>query len=328
MSAKANHFKLGLFLLGGVVLGLTAIVILSAGKLFERKLLLETYFDESVQGIDVGSKVKFRGVNVGRVRTIDFTRNLYELDKARTDRRPYVRVVAELRADALGGMAEGIVRENLQFEIESGLRVRLTLLGVTGTSYLDVDYFDPERYPALPFDWTPMHPYVPSAPGAFGQIVSTLEDVVAKLDQIDFRGLADKADRLLEAAHGRVEAIDTPHISLAVSNLLAETRASNRRLQTWLEHPGLDTILTHGAQAMTQLQVATANPALTNSLDQLERTVRRLDRVLAGADDPLHATLDNLRTASENLRELTDNVRRHPAQLLFGEPPRPSRTNP
>jgi ABC-type transporter Mla subunit MlaD len=328
MSAKANYFKLGLFIIGGVILGLATVLMLGAGKLLERKILLETYFDQSVQGVDVGSKVKFRGVTVGRIKSIDFTRNHYQLDLPRVERRSYVRVVAELRADALGGMAEGIVHDNLKREIQDGLRVRLTLLGLTGTSYLEVDYLDPNRYPPLPFDWVPIHPHVPSAPSAFSRIIESIEDVATVLTRIDFEQLAAKADRLLDGAHDRVQAIDTPRISAGLNDLVDELAASNRKLQAWLDHAQLDDTFRDAATTMAQLRVVTANPALTNSLTQFEQSLRRLDQLLAGADDPLQATLDNLRVATDHLRELTDNARRYPAQVLFGEPPGPSRHNP
>lgn len=327
MSAKANYFKLGLFIIGGVLLGFAAVVILGAGKLLERKILLETYFDQSVQGVDVGSQVKFRGVTVGRIKTIDFTRNHYQLDQPRTARHSYVRIVVELGANELGGMAEGIVHENLQQEVNNGLRVRLTLLGLTGTSYLEVDYLDPVRYPPLPIDWTPRHPYVPSAPSAFSRIITSVEDVVAELGRIDFHGLTSRIDQLLEVANERVQALDTPRLNSGLNALIDELAVSNRKFQAWLDHDQLQSSVQDAAIAMAQLRDATANPALTNSIVQLEQTLRRLDQLLAGSDHPLQTTLENLRAASENLRELSENARQYPSQLLFGKPPSPSRHN-
>jgi ABC-type transporter Mla subunit MlaD len=328
MSAKANYFKLGLFIICGLVLGMAAIVVLGAGRLLERKIMLETYFDQSVQGVDVGSKVKFRGVDVGRIRTIDFTRNHYQLDLPRVERRSYVRIVVELSASALGGVAEGLVHENLQQEIDNGLRVRITALGLTGTSYLEVDYHDPERYPPLPIEWIPIHPYVPSAPSAFSRIITSLEDVVGELDGIEFQSLAAKADRLLDGASELILNLDVARLSTGLIELVDDLIVSNRKLQAWLDHAELATLVNDASTAMAQLRHATANPALTNSITQLEQTLWRLDQLLAGSDAPIRAAVENLRAASENLRELSENARHHPAQLLFGDPPNPSRHIP
>ena len=62
MSAKANYFKIGVFTLSSAALALVGIVVLGAGTLFERSIMMETYIDESVQGLDVGAPIKFRGV--------------------------------------------------------------------------------------------------------------------------------------------------------------------------------------------------------------------------------------------------------------------------
>ena len=53
--------------------------------------------------------------------------------------------------------------ESAELEVERGLRVRLAPQGITGTSYLEIDYVDPPP-PMLPIDWTPDNVYIPSAP--------------------------------------------------------------------------------------------------------------------------------------------------------------------
>ena len=65
MSQRANYFKLGLFVIGSIVAGILVLVIIGSGRWFERKVVIETYFKESVQGLDIGSKLKYRGVTIG-----------------------------------------------------------------------------------------------------------------------------------------------------------------------------------------------------------------------------------------------------------------------
>ena len=67
MSAETKFFKLGAFVLAGVAVAVGAVVVLGAGSLMRKKVLAESYVDESVQGLDVGAPVKFRGVTVGRL---------------------------------------------------------------------------------------------------------------------------------------------------------------------------------------------------------------------------------------------------------------------
>ena len=109
MSAKANYFKLGLFILMGVALIFAGVLIFGAGKIFEKRLRIETYVNESVQGIDIGSKVKFRGVTIGNVSKIDFTSSRYEMDRRATNLLSYVRIECELDRRAFGSATEELL---------------------------------------------------------------------------------------------------------------------------------------------------------------------------------------------------------------------------
>ena len=45
MSQKANHFKIGLFVIASATLLVVAIVIFGTGILFKREVVFETYMD-------------------------------------------------------------------------------------------------------------------------------------------------------------------------------------------------------------------------------------------------------------------------------------------
>src|SRR6476659_10571737 len=105
MSQKANYFKLGLFVIGGIVAGVLVLVIIGTGRWFERRVIIETYFKESVQGLDIGSKLKYRGVTIGEVTRISFTYVKYEQDKPMTPRKRYVMVAAQIEPRLVGGKA-------------------------------------------------------------------------------------------------------------------------------------------------------------------------------------------------------------------------------
>lgn len=328
MSAKANYFKLGLFIIVGVVIGVIGVLVLGAGRLFERKIILETYLNESVQGVDIGSKVKFRGVPVGNIRKIDFTRNRYELDKPPLKRKSYVRLEIEMSAGALGAKTETIVNDDLPREIQNGLRARLTQLGVTGTAYLEVDYLEPDKYPPLPIDWKPDYPYIPSAPNTLTRIVNSAEDVFSQLEKINFERIANNVELLVVSLDNKVSELPLGMLGTNATGLLNEIRTSNQRIQRLLDRPEIDSLLKDASGAMAGLRRTTEMPALTNSVTQLHATLRRLDHLIATREDDLAVSLENLRVLSENLRELSENAKRFPAQLLFGEPPKPAKILP
>ena len=105
MSLKANYFKLGLFVIGAVIAGVVLLVVIGSGRWFQPKLMVETYFNESVQGLEIGSKLKYRGVVIGEVTRIGFTYNTYQLDRPMAQRERYVLVEAQIQPKLLGGRA-------------------------------------------------------------------------------------------------------------------------------------------------------------------------------------------------------------------------------
>ena len=64
-SARVN-FSVGLFMTAGLGLATLAVIWLGMTSFLRKGELYVTYFDESVQGLNVDSPVKYRGVPVGR----------------------------------------------------------------------------------------------------------------------------------------------------------------------------------------------------------------------------------------------------------------------
>lgn len=349
MSLKANYFKLGLFVIGAIVAGVLVLVVIGSGRWFQPKLTIETYFNESVQGLDIGSKLKYRGVAIGEVTRIGFTYNKYQLDRPMVERARYVLVEAQIEPRLLGGRAAaGDITnpENAKMEIERGLRVRLAPLGITGTSYLEIDYVDPPP-PILAIDWTPDNTYIPSAPSTFTALINSASEIMDQLRKLDLQNTLAYLNKLLATANARVDAIDTAAISKrAVSvlgklettldridakrlsdegvALLTELRASNVELKKTLSNPALQKLPDDAAAAIARVRAIIDDPSLPNSLASLSRTLGRIDRILGVGEADLTITVENLRQITDNLRDLTEDAKRYPANVFFGEPPIPT----
>ena len=67
MTTRANYSKIGLFVVLGFSAALALAVGLGATRSQRTPVPFFTYFNESVQGLDVGAPVTFRGVGIGRV---------------------------------------------------------------------------------------------------------------------------------------------------------------------------------------------------------------------------------------------------------------------
>jgi len=70
MARQSTNLIIGLFVIIGVLLGVVAVIWVGATSYFQKGETYVSYFDESVQGLQVDSAVKFRGVEVGMVKQI------------------------------------------------------------------------------------------------------------------------------------------------------------------------------------------------------------------------------------------------------------------
>jgi ABC-type transporter Mla subunit MlaD len=348
MSQKANYFKLGLFVIGSIVAGILVLVIIGSGRWFERKVIIETYFKESVQGLDIGSKLKYRGVTIGEVTRITFTYTRYQLDLPITQRDRFVLVEATVQPRLLGGRAAAgdmTNPENAQMEVEKGLRLRLAPQGITGLNFLEMDYIDPPP-PVLPISWTPDNVYIPSAPSTVTAIVNAAQDIMEKLHRIDLEATIARIDKLLDTTNDRVAAIDTKKLTeradrtlakmetaldqLQVKKLsdeaqalLTEFRATNADLRKAMANPNWQKIPEDAAQAVQRVKELVSDPKLQRTISSIDRIMGRFDRTFGATDTDLATTIENLRQITDNLRDLTEETKRYPASVIFGRPPAP-----
>jgi phospholipid/cholesterol/gamma-HCH transport system substrate-binding protein len=338
-----------LFVIGATIIGVIGIVVLGAGTLLQKKTIVETYIDESVQGLDVGSAVKFRGVLVGKVEQITLTSVEY------ATRRRYVLVRAGLTSNVFQFPLADAGSPGFNAEIEKGLRVRLAAQGLTGTAYIEADYLDPARNPPLEIDWPPSYPYIPSAQSRITQLSESLDRILQNIEQINLQRLTQNIEKSLSTITKVAEGAKLETIGQQTNALLIEVRETNRQLSDLVSGSELKTavkdvaaaagkarqILERADKPLTQLvtdlpktsqginrlvqRLDTVTADLPETGSQLKQTLIRLNRLLAGQQRDIEKTVQNLRAISENMKELTDNSRKYPSQVLFGAPPPPSK---
>ena len=151
----SSHFKIGLF----VILAIVALVATGVGLQIRTRrptVTFHTYFDESVQGLQVGSTVLYRGVKIGNVGKIGIA----------PDRRHVDVAMAIDRSEA--------ARLDLA-QVAPRLRATLGMQGITGVKFVDIDYAQPSAPPpeALPF--APVARYIPSARSFFGGLQNDID---------------------------------------------------------------------------------------------------------------------------------------------------------
>ncbi len=357
MGRKPSYFKIGVFVILATGLLLAAVVLFGSGLFAKDKLKFETYFDESITGLTVGSPVEFRGVRIGQVETIAFAGSVYTIPPGSgrlSAFKPIVRVVYAVPRETMPELGVEKAGAMLQQMIARGLRVRVNSNILTGQGYLEADYLDPNRFPVLEVPWTPMYTYMPSAPSEITTLKDSLEKIFTRLEEIDFEGLVDSFARTLEAAERAVGDANLARISEEATGLLAETRQkvqaldvagisdATQRLLASLDRTVADANVPELSAAVTQfvqeiratndnLRRLLASPEGIGSGTNLPEVVARLNRALSSIDrlvtsekPEIEIIIANFREISDNLRDLTESLRERPSELIFSKPPRES----
>jgi len=84
--SRSLHLRVGLLVVVGLALTVGFVLFFTASRLRSSSVVFETYIRESVQGLDIGSPVRYRGVGIGRVVEI----GLVSAEYRRPEGEPFV----------------------------------------------------------------------------------------------------------------------------------------------------------------------------------------------------------------------------------------------
>jgi len=313
MTVGTNHWKLGLFVIVGVGLALAALVVLGARRWNDKTLDYFSFFDESVQGLEVGSPVKFRGVTIGRVAAIDVA----------PDHR-HVQVSNQLFVDQLGRLDLGSAHGEAGVSARPGLRMQLAQTGITGVKFMLLDYFDDKAYPApiLPFK-APANT-IPSTPST----MKNLEDSVVRTAN-QFPDIASALLGTVTRLNELMTSVDQEQLPSGAAATLAEANGTLRELRAQLKAVNAGALSTHAERSMTSLDetLATTNQILSRLgsdkglFQSAERAANSLNEVARGAQSvgpELELTLREVRDAARSVHHFVDALERDPDMLLKG----------
>ncbi|MCZ7586453.1 MAG: MlaD family protein [Deltaproteobacteria bacterium] len=293
MSTEAHKFKVGLFVIGSVVIAAGALIWLGASKFLSETRRYVTYFDESVQGLDIGSQVKFMGVAVGGVSDIHVAPD-----------GKLVQVDMELGSD---------------FTRDDDMRAQLAMAGITGMKFVEI-MRAPEAEP-LEIGFKPPAEYIPAKASSAAEIFEAIGKVYDKVMQVDFAGISDEVKG---SFHSISERMDDEKID----RLLEATAGAGERLRYLLEKKQTENVIEEMDATIGELKGLVASirqeiegMKLKDTFAQLSATIENFNMMLERMDNELAGTLINVRRTTDNLARITEKISQDPAQTLLGEPP-------
>ena len=312
MSQKPSYFRIGLFAVVALAILAGGLIAFGAGQMFRPRVYIETYVNGTVQGVDVGSPVKFRGVPIGRVSAINFTFNEYGVP-SQVDRFNYVFILMEVDREMFPGMFDENLTSVIEKNVEQGLRARIEPQGVTGINYIEINYVtDPNQFPPLAVDWKPHYYYIPSAPGQLTNMLDSINTIMRQVEGLNIGGMINSLTDLLANLNKAVTGADITKVSTDLQTLVGEFREAVKAANIG----GVSEDARRLFEAARQMV-----DGLEKSNTQLRAVLRNLEPATKISGPQIRELVQNLTIASENFAQFSAELKRRPSLLLWGTPP-------
>ena len=326
MDVKINYTLVGLFTILLTAALIAAALWLSTNSSAKTYKTYTAYMKESVSGLNQNAAVKYLGVDVGRVKSI-------ELDKQ------------EPRS----------VR--LTLDIEQGISIKedtvamLASNGLTGVAYVELTG-GTKTSPPLSAKENQPYPVINTKPSfltrldtAFPQLLAELTGVANSLSHIAQSintGLLEQNQQALTQTLENAKRFSKALANLATNQenqqALKNTLHNTEQLTTLLASHGaqletaiknLGTILEEGAKASKQLPILVAQ--VTRSLRPMKETAEELEALLQEGQQGfqlfsqstvprINQLLNSFDQIARNLEHFSQQVEQNPRILLFGAP--------
>ena len=294
-----SKFKLGLFIIFAACIFFAGLFILGAMDRFKEKAYLTTLVSESVQGLSVGSAVKYQGVPIGTVREI----MIYPSDNV-------IRIDMEINISKFKIQQPGHspvtisvddFNENIENAVKNGLRCRMELEGITGGKYIELQT-DKDAAPSN-FDVEEFgleYTYVPSQPSLISDLRGSVTSILAKLESIDYKGLSDRANATLDSINERV---NSPKFDETIDNVNAMVSSARKSIENLEKLTGSD--------VKDQIETLTHNATVAaNAVESLAKTVEGEFKEIefAKIDENFRSFLSTAIRTSKTLDETLFNI--------------------
>jgi len=298
MDSKVNFAAVGVFVLVlGAALVWGVLWLASGGAYRKAYDTYLAYMDESVSGLSLDAPVRYRGVEVGRVRKIALA-------------------------------PENIERVELTMDIERGTPVKtdtvalLRMQGLTGIAYVELTGGQRDSPPlvARPGE---EHPVIPSGPSLMVRLDSAITTLLANVNRSSdsFNAMLDEGNRrafkqsladlavLSHALAAQSSAID--------SGLANAARTMENTARLTGELPKLVERIQRSADAFDRMaaELARAGANASATLDDARAEARQF----AGQTLPeAQELIAELRELTRSLRRFSEQAERNPRMFLYG----------
>ncbi|OQA87892.1 MAG: Paraquat-inducible protein B [Lentisphaerae bacterium ADurb.Bin242] len=321
-----NKFKLGLFVTLSLIVFVAAIASMGIFDSLKPKAHLATFVEESVQGLTMGSSVKYKGVPIGRISDISI---ITENQVIRIDIQIDLTKFRQKIGDSLYNQSK-ISREAfysyLQGEVRKGLTCRIEPDGITGIKYVEMDFFK-DANPLMKEEIVPVGVknnvfYMPSTPSMMANLRLSVFEILASLASIDFKGISAQAVSLLEAANKTIRDANLSALSTNMNAAIGKLDIAIENFNTSLSRKKMDKTIADIDEAFRSVRVLSDNLnkiADRSSIPETTSSIRVLSDSLKDSNSSVRESLQKLNDAIDAVTDLIQYVNDNPSSVLRGK---------
>lgn len=277
MATLKTKFSVGLFIIIGLSVIVIGVVWLGMSKYLEKGRFFVAYFDESVQGLDKDSPVKYRGVYVGRVhhiRVAPDNRMIEVAMKIETDLQPEVithEVVAQLKS-----------------------------VGITGLMFIELERKNESEQLVLPpKDISAPFPVVPTRPSDISKLFKGLEEVFDIFRAMDTKSISDELTAALRKINRTID-------SARLEEMVADIRGTLKHVQKLVQSKDTTRMMQSFERTADNVNAMAVNA--NGGITEIRKTVGHLDSVLGNSGEDIRQVTADLKSSAQQVKRAMETA--------------------
>lgn len=319
---EANKLKLGLFIVISITILLSSLIALGLIEELKEKNQIFTVFDESVQGLEEGAAIKYKGVTVGRVSKISIWNERFVKVDMETDPDSVIGGKALNKQKSRSDQIRDF-NDLIQKEVKNGLRCSLELSSIaTGLKFIELTHIDQARKTEVDvkIEGAESEIFVPAMKSVLSGAITNFDRTLSNIAKIDYEGIGDEAKIMLMNLN---KVLTNPHINsllekgdTAAEELIAVTKNLNKQLGTLRLKEIQDEILklTNSANKNVSTLVTNTDKRLNAALESIstkvEGSLDKIDSLITTFETEIKAAkiAETSKAARETLASANDTI--------------------
>jgi paraquat-inducible protein B len=327
MSKHASPTLIGAFVAGAIGLIVAGILIISGGKLLlTDKTSYVLYFQGSVKGLNIGSPVSFRGVNIGTVTDIQLVVGEEEADIQ-------IPVIIEIDNTKFISSQTGESKmdddDSIKDLVKAGMRAQLQLQSLlTGQLFIQIDFYPNTPVKLAGSGKNRSHyqeiPTIPTPIEKIGKLLETIpldtlvDTMLATINGIEKLVNSDDLHHTIRSLHEALDSFRTlaNNLDRQVEPVAANVNLTLDDARSALQNVGV--VLDDAHSALQN--VGTALEGVGGTLEQANVTLQSADELFSNEQilTALDNALNEIKTAAYAIRILAETINNQPESLLRG----------